>query len=120
MLKFLISVSALVAGLFAAVFAGAEYQWFGTIPSYTVEIIFFLGVTTATIFYFLIRQLQSPSFTQSYLLSIVLKMIGYGAFILMIIFKDKSGAFANALLFIVAYVLFTALEVSFLFKRINR
>ena len=110
----------LTAALVSAVFIGEHYLWFDTIPSYAFEIIFVLGVSTGVIFYFLIKRSKTPSFTQSYLLSIVLKMIGYGSFILVIIFRDKNGAFGNALLFMVAYLLFTALEVGFLFDRINR
>ena len=120
MVKFLISLTMLMAGLVSAVFIGEQYHWLGPIPSYTLEIIFVLGVSTGVIFYLLIRRSQTPSFTQSYLLSIVLKMFGYGTFILVIIFRDKNGAFGNAFLFMVAYILFTALEVGFLFNRINR
>ncbi len=108
-----------MAVLGSVVLIGADYNWFIEIPSYSFEIIFFLGISTGGIFYFLIKRTRSPSFTQSYLLSIVLKMLGFSAFILVIIFKDKSGAFGNALLFIVSYLLFTVLEVGFLFKRIN-
>ncbi len=109
-----------MAILVAILFIGGKYHWFTATPSYGYEIIFFLGISTAVIFRFLIRPSLAPYFTQAYLLSIALKMLGYGAFILVIIFKDRSGAFGNALLFIVSYLLFTALEVGFLFVRINR
>jgi len=50
----------------------------------------------------------------------VLKMLTYAGFILVIIFSDKSGAMGNAVLFLVAYLLFTGLEVGFLFPAVNR
>ncbi len=109
-----------MAGLVAIVRIGGQQHWFAPIPSYAYEIIFFLGICTLVIFYFLIKRSRSPAFTQAYLLSVVLKMIGYGAFILVIIFRDREGAVANALLFMVVYVLFTAFEVGFLFKKVNR
>lgn len=118
--KFIFSTVVLITILLSCVSIGAQYHWFNTIPSYFIEIIFFLGISTAVIFRFLIRPSLAPYFTQAYLLSIVLKMLGYGAFILVIIFKDRSGAFGNALVFIISYLLFTALEVGFLFARINR
>ena len=120
MTRFLISLTLLIAALVSAVYLGGQYQWFGTVPTFSLEIIFFLGISTAVIFYLLIRRSGTPAFTQAYLLSIVLKMLVSSAFILVVIFRDRSGAFENALLFIVSYFLFTALEVGFLFKRINR
>jgi len=91
-----------------------------TTPSFAPEIVLFLGISTIVIFYFLIKHAQSPSFTQAYLVSMVLKMLTYAAFMLVIIFSDKAGAVANAVLFLVAYLLFTALEVGFLFTAVNR
>jgi hypothetical protein len=47
-------------------------------------------------------------------------MLVYGTFILVIIFRDRAGAAGNALLFMVVYLIFTGLEVGFLFKKVNR
>jgi hypothetical protein len=46
-----------------------------------------------------------------------LKIIAYASFILIIILKNRDGASANAVFFLVAYSIFTALEVAFLYKR---
>ena len=120
MLRFLISVTASIAGLLAAVYIGEQQHWLNTTPSFAPEIILFLGISTIVIFYFLLKHAQSTSFTQAYLVSMVLKMLTYVVFILVIIFSDKAGAAANALLFLVAYLLFTSLEVGFLFTAVNR
>lgn len=109
-----------IAALYAAVFFGSREQVWTVAPSFSIEIILFLGLSTIVIYFFLTRHSVSPSFTQAYLVSMVLKMLSHAAFILVIILSDKAGAVANALLFLVAYLLFTALEVSFLFHRINR
>ncbi len=120
MLRFLISVTASIAGLLSAVYAAEQEHWLKSTPSFAPEIILFLGISTIVIFYFLAKHAQSPSFTQAYLVSMVLKMMTYAGFILVIIFNDKDGAVANAVLFLVAYVLFTGLEVGFLFSEVNR
>ena len=120
MLRFLISVAIATAGLLSAVYLGGQQHWLNATPSFATEIILFLGISTVVIFYFLIRHAQSTSFTQAYLLSMVLKMLTYAGFILVIIFSDKSGAMGNAVLFLVAYLLFTGLEVGFLFPAVNR
>ena len=106
--------------LISAVFVGEQQHWFDMTPSFAFEIILFLGLSTLVIFYFLMKHTRSTSFTQVYLLSMVLKMLAYVTFILVIIFSDTGGAVANAVVFLVAYFLFTGLEVGFLFSRINR
>jgi uncharacterized membrane protein YdfJ with MMPL/SSD domain len=120
MLRFFIFVTTAIAGLLSAVYIGGQQHWLNTTPSFATEIILFLGISTIVIFYFLIKHTRSRSFTQAYLVSMVLKMLAYAAFILVIIFSDKAGAGANAVLFLVAYLLFTGLEVGFLFPAVNR
>src|SRR5258708_38874476 len=109
MLRFLLSVAIAIAGLLSAVYLGGQQHWLNATPSFATEIILFLGISTSVIFYFLIRHAQSTSFTQAYLLSMVLKMLTYAGFILVILFTDESGAMINAVLFLVAYLLFTGL-----------
>jgi hypothetical protein len=118
LVRFLTSLAALTAAIVSAVYLGAKDHWWNR-PSFTFEIILFLASSTGAIYYFLIR--RSPStFTLSYLLSIVLKMLCGSLLILLVIFKDRQGSVGNALLFVVAYLLFTGLEVGFLFHRVNR
>jgi hypothetical protein len=59
-------------------------------------------------------------FVQLYLLTMVVKLVAYASFNLIVILKDRADASANAVFFILAYVIFTGLEVTFLFKKINR
>ncbi len=92
---------------------------FFSMPSYGFEIILLLSLSTGIIF-FLLRKIKPSSFTQSYLLSIVVKLLIGGIFISIILFIDKGNAMENALTFIIAYFLFTALEVFFLFQKINK
>ena len=118
MLRFIISLAALTAGIAIVEVEGTRWQWFA-MPSFSLEILLTLFMTTSVIFWFLSRPASAPSFTARYLLSIVCKMLLCGIFVLILIFRDKAGANANAALFIIAYLLFTALEVGFLFKKIN-
>ena len=69
---------------------------------------------------YLIRVRKPDSFVQLYLLFMVLKFLAYGAFVFILILKDKAGAEANALFFMATYFIFTALEVVFLFFRKER
>ena len=106
--------------LLTGVLLSLVYAGFAVAPSYTLAIIFSLAVSTFLIYYFLFKRSRDAAFTQYYLLSIVLKMLGYGTFVLVIIFTDRAGATGNAVLFLVSYLLFTVLEIGFLFTKIDR
>lgn len=91
------------------------YSGLFSVPSFGWLILLYVSLSTVLVYYLLYRQATGPVFTQSYLLSIVLKMITGCIFILLIIWADRKGASSNALLFIVAYLAYTALEVGFLY-----
>ena len=62
---------------------------------------------------------QVDDFIKIYLGATVLRILFFGAFILLVILLDTSGADENALFFLACYLLFTALEVVVLFREIN-
>ena len=89
-----------------------------THPSFLLLILSSLAATTWLVFFFMQRT-KHEDFIKNYLLTIVLKLLVGGIFIFILIYADEPGAEANALLFMVAYFLLTALEVGFLFKRMK-
>lgn len=107
----LLALSALLAGL--ALLARAN-QWIAW-PSFFYEILAFAGITTIVLFAFLYRVKIPAIFIQLYLLSMVVKILGSGIFIFIIAMKDRAGASPNVVFFLCAYILFTALEVAFLY-----
>lgn len=119
MVRFSIATGLLTMALFAALYMARAQQWMVQFPSFATEILFFLASSTLIIYYILIKKNEPESFTQSYLLSIALKILFYGVFIFILIFMDSAGASLNTAFFITSYVLYTALEVTFLFKRKN-
>ncbi|GAB1445990.1 hypothetical protein MASR2M41_17350 [Flammeovirgaceae bacterium] len=78
----------------------------------------FLGA--AGMYYYLvdIKSEKPKYFAQLYLLSLSVKLLAYGAYILFVLVKSPSHAAANAGVFVVTYILFTALEVGFLYRKI--
>lgn len=106
--------------LFAGVTFGKMLAWSGSIPSYTIEIISFLAITNIAAYSLLVGRARAPGFTIAYLFSMVSKIVFYAAFVVIIIVLDRAGAVANAVLFMIGYLLFTVLEVSFLFRAVNR
>jgi len=87
-------------------------------PSFLFLILLVLAIATWLV-YFFIQKTNPDDFVRNYLLTIVLKLLAGGIFIFTLLYADKSGADANAILFMTAYLLFTGLEVGFLFSKLK-
>lgn len=87
-------------------------------PSFLTLILIVLGGATWLV-YFFIQRSNREDFIKNYLLTIVLKLLVGGIFIFTLLYIDKAGSDANAIFFMAAYLLFTALEVGFLFKKLG-
>jgi hypothetical protein len=87
-------------------------------PSFLILILTVLALGTWLV-YFFIQRTNREDFIRNYLLTIVMKLLAGGVFILILLYIDKPGANANAILFMAAYLLFTGLEVGFLFRRLS-
>jgi hypothetical protein len=115
-LKFIIALAATALVLLGVLQLCIYNHWLDNAPSFSRESIALLFITNLIIFYYLNR-LSKDIFVQLYLLSMTLKILAYASFILIIILKNKDGAPANVVFFLIAYSIFTALEVAFLYKR---
>jgi hypothetical protein len=102
--------------LFTIVFGFATIQFIT--PSFLILILIVLAIGTWLV-YFFIQRTNREDFLRNYLLSIVLKLLLGGIFIFILLYVDKSGSNINAIFFMAAYLLFTGLEVGFLFKRLH-
>lgn len=107
------------AAIIAFVFWGGDKQWF-TVPSMTIEMIIINVLVTALIYTWLFKVTTPDRFVNSYLLSIVLKLLFYTALLLGIRLIAPTTLVANAVLVMVCYFIFTVLEVSVLFLKVNR
>jgi hypothetical protein len=113
-------LSTFVGGLvYGFVWMGAGMGWF-VMPSSAILIISISIVITAAIYTILTKTANPQSFVNVYLLTIVMKMGFYLALLVVIRFLDPLSLFPNALFLVVAYLLFTALEVGVLFVKVNR
>ena len=88
-------------------------------PSFLFLIVTLLAVATFLAYFFMLRT-APENFVKNYLLTIVIKLLAGGLFVGAIIFADIGGAETNAITFMVAYLLFTGLEVGFLFGKFNK
>lgn len=118
MLRFIITILAATLLLGLITWIGSQ-EGFWILPTYWIEILFFVLFITMVIYYNLnkLRAKQTEAFTQFYLLSIVLKMVGGLTLVFFIVWDAPSAATGNVTLFIVSYLILTFLEVFFLLVR---
>lgn len=118
MKRFLIASILTTLFLAAVTYMGEQFGWWLP-PTYLAEILFFILFMTVLIFTYLnkLRNRQPELFSQFYLFSIVLKMLGGLALITFIVWDYPEVATGNVVLFIVSYLVLTLLEVIFLMKK---
>ncbi|MEK6780865.1 MAG: hypothetical protein AABY93_04130 [Bacteroidota bacterium] len=116
--QFIIAIFSVSLTFIFSVYLALKQGWIRSVPSFTSEITLSLAIVTTAISYYLqrIKKSKPQEAFQSYLFSIVVKMVIGCAIILSIIMADRAGAMANALLFIVVYFIFTCMEIFFLSK----
>jgi hypothetical protein len=90
-----------------------------SLPTFLWSTLIFLNLSTAVIYIFLTRS-QPSAFVQKYLMSTVLKLLGYGIYNVVIILKDRDNAGLNVAFFMITYFLFTTLELAFLYRKMSR
>jgi|GEM_PF-3430236 len=97
---------------------GVTAHQFST-ASFSIFIVTVLSVATALVYYFM-QKVTAENFVKNYMLTIFLKLVVGGGFIFVLILLDRHAAQANAVTFMSAYFLFTALEVGFLYQKFNK
>lgn len=118
MIRFFLAL--LSASLLSGVvtFYGAEYLDL-EVPSFLWPTLALLFFATLVIYGYLMAAIKPGYFVQIYLMTMAVKVLGYGVYNYFIIVKDKDGALANVLFFMVVYFLFTGLEIAFLYPKIS-
>jgi len=111
----------LVLAVVALAILGGGYFWDGQLPSFFYPSLVLAFVSTAGLFSYLIRihATKPDYFVQLYLLTIAVKVFAYGSYLGYVAYSDREGAGINIVFFMVVYVIFTALEVGFLWRRFN-
>jgi cytochrome bd-type quinol oxidase subunit 2 len=91
-------------------------------PSFLVETTFLLFLSTAGLFYFLLKTKRDKPdlFIPIYLATLVVKLLAMGSFMVFVVLDDPNGAMENAVYFLAVYILNTALEIGFLYKSVSQ
>lgn len=98
------------------------YVSFETLPAFFYPTVIFLFISTVGLYKFLldIKQNKPDLFVTIYLGTLAMKLIGYGAYIVVMIKKQPEMMTENVVFFMIGYVIFTGLETGFLYRFISR
>jgi hypothetical protein len=88
-------------------------------PSFSTQTIILVSFITLAIFFYLSKPKLQAYFLPLYLASIAVKLIAYCAYNFLIILRDRSNAFANVIVFLIVYLIFTGIEIAFLYRKIT-
>lgn len=120
-LRFFITLTCTILFIFLVYRLLVEYY---DVPEalYDIEIFVTHYVVTLLIFFLLLKALsfEPHFFIQAAILSIVVKLVIYGAFILVIIYMSPDEAPPNVVLFCSIYLVVTVLELTMLYPVINK
>jgi hypothetical protein len=93
--------------------------WISQVPSLFIPTTILLFIITAVICRYLNRFKTSPLFTQFYLLSMVVKLLTALCYCVLVVLDSRDGAVANVVYFLALYVVYTVIEIMFLYRLIT-
>ena len=119
MIRFFVVLSVAALAIAGIMMLAIRLTWIDALPSFFYQTILFLLFATFVVFRYLYKADKPDFFVQLYLLTMALKFIAYGVFNVIVIREDPAGAANNVAFFILIYMVFTALEVVFLYRKIS-
>lgn len=117
MTKFIITLAGTALLILVAGTWGIESR-----PEYFYRTLALLFISTAGLYRFLLKtkEHRPDFFVQFYLATMVVKLIAYGAYLFVLVKTQPQKAMADVLFFMAVYFVFTALEIGFLYRQVNR
>ncbi len=119
MLPFFLAAAFFALGLPPFVSLSFDKGWIPLMPSFLYETTWLVAFITSVIFVYLYRMAKPSLFVQFYLLSLVVKLVACLSYALLVILENRAGAVANVVYLLLVYLLYTGLEIAFLFRRIS-
>ena len=106
--------------MMAVAYGSVGQPWLNELPSYFFQTLILLLFGTGLLYIYLYRFNRQDLFVHIYLLSMVVKLLAYGAYNFFMIIDDEAGAVSNVSWFMLLYLIFTLLEIVFLYNKISR
>jgi hypothetical protein len=114
-LKFILTLSAVTLIILSLALWGIEHP-----PTFVYQTLIFLFLTTIGLYRFLLKTKEERPdyFVQLFLLTLVIKLIASSVY-LFIMVKSQAQPATDVVFFLAVYIVFTALEITFLYKRVD-
>lgn len=121
MLRFWLASGTLAIFIFAAMYSLESNGVIAAFPTWWLETLLLMVVLTCAVYYYLTRPTFAAAhdFSWLYLASIALKVLCGCSYLVVVLVNSQTGALQNAVFFLTSYLLFTGLEVAFLWSRIQ-
>jgi hypothetical protein len=120
LIRFFLMLAAATLILVAAAYGSLGQPWLVALPSFFFQTLILLLFGTGLIFVYLYRFDRQDLFVHIYLLSMVVKLMAYGAYNFFMVMEDEGGAVINVAWFMIVYLIFTVLEIVFLYPKVSR
>ena len=118
-MTFALLATLLTCILLAAVWLGSWLAWFPK-PTRSNEIAVITMITSAYLYRMLANMTRPQVFVNVYLATVAMKLVFFSVLLFVLRFLEPETLVPNAIFMLVAYVIFTTLEVVVLFKKVNR
>ena len=121
MIRFILTLFFAAVLMVAAAWLIAHNQWgVNSLPSFFYQTLIFLLFGTCVVFVYLYKFDKPDYFVHLYLLSMVVKLLAYGAYNFFVVIEDEAQAVPNVVWFMIVYFVFTLIEIVFLYRKISR
>jgi hypothetical protein len=118
--RFFVTLATVSLLLVLASWTLVRIELIGVLPSFFFQTLVLLLFGTCLLYVYMYRLNKAAFFVQVYLLTMAIKLLAYGVYNYFIITDDQSEAVPNVIWFMLLYVIFTVLEVAFLYQKISK
>ena len=120
MTRFFVTLATISLLLVLASWMLVRLEWIQVLPSFFFQTLMLLIFGTGVIYFYLFRFNKAAFFIHVYLLSMAVKLLAYGVYNFVMIAEDPAEAVSNVIWFMALYLIFTVLEIGFLYQKVSK
>ena len=94
-----------------------NFHLIGALPTFFYATIIYMAVVTVVLYSYLYKVFDPTRYIQLFLLLTVVKLIACLAYCTVVVLKKRQDWKSDVIFFLVIYIVFTAVEVVFLYRR---
>jgi hypothetical protein len=121
MVRFALASVAVALLLVGSLYLLVDQQVIAQYPTWWLETLLMMMLITGVVYFYLTQPqfAGARDFALMYLASIAVKLLGGCGYLVVVVLFDPEAALPNGVFFLLCYLIFTGLEVTFLWERIQ-